>query len=234
MVRATDEQERTDMTMHRILTGSALALLVAATLTACGGGGGGGDGVATLGDGTATTEGSGSGAGNELTDAEREDAMLEFTDCMREHGVDMPDPTSGGPGGKGGVGAIEVHGEGPGGDSTEFEAANEACRSILDDAFGAPVEPSAEEQAQMEDDMLAFAQCMRDHGVDMPDPDFSAGGGRIQIGSPGASDPSQDRDFDAAQTACQDELGFEGGKGPMFHTETGGAATSRKIAGGGS
>src|SRR4051812_45316762 len=33
-----------------------------------------------------------------------------------------------------------------------------------------------------EDAALAFARCMREHGVDMPDPDTSGGGGVVKFG----------------------------------------------------
>ena len=63
----------------------------------------------------------------------------------------------------------------------------EACQQFLGDAHrrtGAEIDP------EMQDKMLEFAKCMRDNGVDFPDPDFSGGGGRIQIGGPGGIDPS--------------------------------------------
>ena len=75
---------------------------------------------------------------------------------------------------------------GNGVDVEKMQEAMEACKSILGDAFGAP----AEIDPEMQDKMLEFAQCMRDNGVDFPDPDVSGGGGRIQIGGPGGIDPS--------------------------------------------
>ncbi len=40
--------------------------------------------------------------------------------------------------------------------------------------------------------MLAFAACMREHGVDMPDPDLSGGGGGgFRIGGPRRHRPGQ-------------------------------------------
>jgi hypothetical protein len=212
------------MTMvRRMAAQGLLALLVVATAAACGGGDGGATDVATLGSGDQTddTTDDGDAASSddtELTDAEREDAMLEFTDCMRDHGVDLPDPqTAEGPGGGGSI-AIANEADGPG-DADAFEAANEACGDILSDVFGDAPQMSPEEEAAMRDNMLAFAECMRDHGIDMPDPEFDSGGGgfSVRVGEPGAGgggiDPS-DPDFEAAQEACQSELGFEDGKGP--------------------
>jgi hypothetical protein len=216
------------MTMvRRMAAQGMLALLVVATAAACGGGDDGGTDVATLGtgdqaDGTTDDGDTTSADGEELTDAEREDAMLEFTECMRDHGVDMPDPevVEGGPGGGGGFAITSEAGPAGrgGGDTDAFEAANDACGDILDDVFGDAPQMSPEDEAEMRDNMLAFAECMRDHGVDMPDPEFESGGGgfSVQLGEPGDGggiDPS-DPDFEAAQEACQGELGFEDGEGP--------------------
>ncbi len=51
--------------------------------------------------------------------------------------------------------------------------------------------------------MLEYARCMRDEGVDMPDPDFSQGGGFIGMG--GDVDPD-DPDFRAADEVCRSIL----------------------------
>jgi hypothetical protein len=221
-----------------MVTRALLALLVAGTLAACGGGGGDDDDqVATLGEDNAAADDDSSSADDgdgELTEAEREDAMLEFTECMRDHGVDMPDPSSAGGGGGGDVIISPAPGAGANGDSggngprmdEEFEAANEACEGILDDAFGDRPQLSPEEQAEMQDNMLAFTECMREHGIDMPDPEFSEDGGGFSVrvddegGGGGGPDPS-DPDFEAAQEACQGELGFEGEGGPVMRTEGG-------------
>lgn len=146
----------------------------------------------------------------EATDAqstteEREEALLAFTECMREHGIDMPDPESGGR-----PGLRIVRGERTDASREEMEEAHEACEEHLE---GAVQELTPEEESEMRDRMLAFAECMRENGVDMPDPDFSDSGGgafRQRIGS--AIDPD-DPDFEAAQEKCSDEV-FAGQDGP--------------------
>jgi hypothetical protein len=211
------------MTMvRRMAAQGLLALLVLTAAAACGGGDDGADEVATLGtedqaDGASDDSDEGSG-GETLTDAEREDAMLEFTECMREHGVDMPDPEMAeGPGGGGAI-AITNEVNGPG-EAEAFEEAQAACGDILDDVMGERPQMDPEEEAEMRDNMLAFAECMRDHGIDMPDPEFGDGpGGGFSVrqesgGGRGGIDPS-DPDFAEAQEACQGELGFEEGEGP--------------------
>jgi hypothetical protein len=191
------------------LTRTLLAILAVGTLAACGGGGGGDDdGVASLGtDETPADDGGGDDGDDEPTAAEREDAMLEFTECMREHGVDMPDPDTGGGGGP----VIMRREAGSAADEEAFEEAQEECGSIMEDAFGDRPQRDPEEEAEMQDNALAYAQCMRDHGIDFPDPDFSEGGMAMRLGD--GIDP-EDPDFIEAEEACQPELGFEDGEGP--------------------
>ena len=64
------------------------------------------------------------------------------------------------------------------------------------------------EFSEMEDMLVEYAGCMRDNGVDMPDPDFSAGSGMIDLG---IADPN-DATFRAADEACRSILA---GFGPM-------------------
>jgi hypothetical protein len=78
--------------------------------------------------------------------------------------------------------------------------AMEACRDLLPEGTGQREGMSAEDQAAFQDAMLEYAQCMRDEGIDMPDPDFSEGGGFIGMAE--GIDPS-DPDFQAADEVCR-------------------------------
>jgi outer membrane murein-binding lipoprotein Lpp len=128
-----------------------------------------------------------------------EDKMREFAKCMREHGVDMPDPK---PAGDGGGMAITLGGDEK--DRSKLDAAQNACKHLMPNG-GEMKPPSAEELDKMRKD----AKCMRDHGIDMPDPD-PTGKGATRMGGPG-DDPKK---FEAAAKACG--LGMsvsaEGGK----------------------
>ncbi len=185
----------------------AFALLVAA----CGGSSGRGtEGVASAG---------GTRSGQQSKDRKNEDphqAALKYAQCMREHGVDMPDPQAS-------YGLIRVapgDGAGPDGPVEEqldesFAEAEKACRHLLDDLVqdhDAPADPKEQDRA------LKFAQCMRDHGIDMPDPDFSGGGVTIKITG---VDP-QSQTFKDAQKACGDAFG-PGGE-PGLQSRAGGKA----------
>jgi len=67
---------------------------------------------------------------------------------------------------------------------------------------------AAPEFTDREEALLAFAQCMRDNGVEMDDPSASSGGRLFLRGGPGGAD-GLDRfseEFMAAQAACGDIL----------------------------
>jgi hypothetical protein len=156
------------------------------------------DGVASLGDGASGSAASASPS------VDPEEALQAFAECMREHGLeDFPDPTIDENGG------IEISAGDPGDfGRAELDAAMQACEHLLPEGAG-PGDgegPSAEEQAAMEDALLAYAQCMREHGIDMPDPEFSSGG-VIQQG--GDFDPN-DPEFEEADDACRHFLGDAG------------------------
>ena len=109
--------------------------------------------------------------------------------------------------------AGKAAGDGPsGGPDDTFKAAAEACQSIMDEAQQNMPKPSAEEEAKMRDNALKFAQCMREHGVDMPDPTFDAAGASsvmIQGGSD-TGPPADMEKFNEAANACESE-GVGGG-----------------------
>jgi hypothetical protein len=187
------------------LTAGAL-LLAAVALSGCGGDGGGRE--RALGDG---------GDANTATEKSFEDAMVEYAACMREHGVDMPDPqfeTSGDGGNAVTFGVPAGAAPGAGGpDDTAFKDAAEACAPILESVKREMPKLSPEEEAKMRDNALAFAQCMREHGIDMPDPQFESGGSGPMIIQGGGNDEQRtpfDADkFNEAASACEGE-GFGG------------------------
>ena len=96
-----------------------------------------------------------------------QDSMLSFSGCMREHGIDLPDPQFG-------MGAFFASGAMDDIDmmSREFLDAFGACQSYLAAAVPA-VDP--EEMAERNERAVAFAECMREHDIDWPDPDPISG-----------------------------------------------------------
>jgi hypothetical protein len=132
------------------------------------------------------------------------DALLDFAACMREHGVDMPDPQPAGGGGA--AFTIRVGGDDASSplapDDDTFLEAEAACRGHLE-ALDAP-DQDPQREAELVDAFLEFAECMRENGVDMPDPIVGGGNIRIRIsGDDQALDPFS-TEFQAAREACQD------------------------------
>jgi hypothetical protein len=139
-----------------------------------------------------------SSSGTRGVDAKTKKAMLNYAQCMREHGVDMPDPTFDG----GGVrmaqkGAV---------DPQKARAAESACRHFQDEVKPPPL--SEEQQTEMKKKALANSRCMREHGFDMPDPTFEEGGRMtLRIDKSSGIDPGNPK-FQAAQKACQKQTGL--------------------------
>jgi hypothetical protein len=201
----------TTMNLRRLVA----VLVLGGTLAACGGGGGDeGDGVASIDEGAAAEDddGGGDSGGGAVDEAEIEDAMLEFAECMRENGVDMPDPKFEDGGGVS-LGFDADSGIDP--ESEEFKAAEEACEPIMEEARP-DVQLSPDEQAEMQDRLVAMAECMRARGHDMPDPQVGEDGGvtiRREAGAPGEVGGPPDEQFDQDMEECSDEAGM--GDGPM-------------------
>lgn len=205
-----------------------VAVAALGLLAACGGDGTDANGVAALDepasdnatdDGTDGHTNSTDGP-NSTEEVDPEEAVLAFTQCMREQGVDMPDPEFSDEGGV--MFSTEDDGDGdeppPAVDLEAMDAAYEECGELMEGANlggGEPVDMS-----EMEDQMLEFAQCMRDEGVDMPDPDFSGdvaderatrdpgdGSDGPVIAGPFGTLELGDPEVEAAFDACSDVLG---------------------------
>jgi len=168
------------MTRTRMGLVPGLLLVLALAVAACGGGDKGG-GVASLGgDGkaTATTAAGGSG---------RMQQALAYARCMRQHGIDVPDPQISGDM------ILQDLGDNDENDP-KFKAANQACRQHQPGGDQAQ-RPDPQQQQRM----LAFARCMRQHGINLPDPQIS--GNDITQQLPRGLDPD-DPKLRAAQQAC--------------------------------
>ncbi len=186
----------------------ALALAMAIGVAACGGAASN-DGVVSLASPSAGPGGSAAPAAS----IDPEEAMIAFTKCMKEHGVDIQVAQSsvgaGGAGvqiGGGPDAGAEVQPLTGASDPKAMEEADKACRDFLP-AGGMLGDPNATMDPAFADQLLKFAQCMRDHDVDFPDPEFSGGGVTVTagVGEAGAIDPTS-KVFLDAQDACSKEL----------------------------
>ena len=171
---------------------AVLGLGLVLALAACGGSPDG-DRVASLSGGgaTGTTNGAAKTAAKDP-----QQAALDFAKCMREHGIDMPDPQVDE------QGRVRVRVGDPGGgarpDPKKLDEAQKACGHLMGGGDG-PGQIDPEER----DAMVAFARCMREHGIDMPDP--TGDGLVIRRDGDGGPDPSSEQ-FQAAEKACDHHL----------------------------
>ncbi len=145
----------------------------------------------SAGDDSSTGESAGEVETAEMTD---EEIGLEFAQCMRDQGLDFEDPT------------VESDGSltftpPEGGVDDAFTDAFDECEPLLD---GASFLPGDDQLTEIEDQLLEFAQCLRDEGLDVDDPDLSGGLARAAQG--GIFGPDFDPDDPAnadAIAACQ-------------------------------
>ncbi|PRX98071.1 hypothetical protein [Allonocardiopsis opalescens] len=153
------------------------ALLLAAGLAGCGGG--------AQGDETTGTGAAGGGAATGAAAAG--EAMLAFYDCMRDHGIDVPDPDPNNP---------RI-------DTSQFDMDDPATQEALQDCRsempngGEPPPADEERMAAMRD----FTACMQENGIDMPDPNADG-----SLSMPEGADPNS-AEFQEAMGACRSSLG---------------------------
>jgi hypothetical protein len=164
----------------RVLAACALAGTLALGLTACGSSG---SSAAASSAGTSTTSSS-----------SRYQARLKAAECLRAHGLSVPDPSPNAGGGAGGGaagggaagGGAAGGGAGGGGGAgrvlrqalatTAGRAAAKACASDISKAF-AFANTTPAQLAQRQQALVKFAQCMRAHNVNIPDPTSGVPGG---------------------------------------------------------
>jgi hypothetical protein len=137
-------------------------------------------------------------------DAATKKAMLDYAQCMRDHGVDMPDPTF-----EQGGGRVVQRVKG---NEDKVRAAEQACKKYQDKVKPPPM--SEQEQKKMKEAALKNSQCMRDHGItNFPDPQFDENGGAMmKFDKSNGINPNSPK-FQAAMKACQKD---SAGGGMMF------------------
>lgn len=177
------------------------SLVIAVVLIAAACGGDDADsGVASIDDivtSTVASAATGESPADATTD---EESVLEFAACMRDRNIDFPDPIVDA---EGNVGFdFDAIGDLTQMDENELESAFEACVPLL-----AGVSFGFERifETEFQDEVVVFAGCMRDNGIDMPDPDFAGimEGGQL---FPGWEPELDDPDFEAAFEACEELL----------------------------
>ena len=175
--------------------------------------------VATL-EGSDTTSSTAATTADDQIDTEQ--AMLNFTQCLRDQGLDIQDPEMDADGNLNFRGLIQGASEA---DRAALQAGFEACQSELEGiTLGGP---GGFDRTAIQDTLIEYAACMRENGYDMEDPDLSnfgpgtSSGGTEgepgeRVGPFGGIDPN-DPAFAAANEVCQEiftDLGFGQGGGP--------------------
>jgi len=157
--------------------------------------------VATLGSPPPGAEAS-SAPADELSE---HDAMLAYAECMRDNGVEVTDPVFDASGNL--VGGLDFEGgkvtAAKDAKNEDFQAASEACGDFLV-AFKPAADPALE--AEQTEAALRFAVCMREQGLDWPDPapdGTKFAGAEIKIDKKSA-------EFQAAYGVCDEALALDG------------------------
>jgi hypothetical protein len=153
---------------------------------------------ATLATGLAACGSSGSSASKSSgTTGTQFQARLNLAKCFRSHGINVPDPSPGGgvAGGGGGIfRQLRNYSQ------AQITAARQACQQYFAQAFP-QLNISPAQRAQLQQQLVKFAQCMRSHGINIPDPTTNGNGGfgfRRAFGSVDRNSPA----FQAANKAC--------------------------------
>jgi len=135
--------------------------------------------------------------------ASQEDAVMAFTFCLRDEGLDVDDPVADDQGNLRPPRLRDIADL----DRDVAEAAFASCDGYLEDVTFALAD---EDRTEREDELLAFAECARENGYDMPDPDFStAGTPGSGGGGPFSGLDKEDPAFQTALAACSDVFGAD-------------------------
>ena len=177
---------------------SKLIGLMAIALVAASCSGGSDDatpGVATLSPTTSTTA--------EIDPLrETEERVRELVQCLRDEGINVPDPTITGDGNVQFGPPADFGAD----DLDDLQAAAEVCEELLE---GLDIGIENIDLTTIGDNLLKFAVCMRANGYDIRDPDFSLltpADGSLPIGGPFGDLDVTDPDFLAALPECADLL----------------------------
>jgi hypothetical protein len=135
--------------------------------------------------------GGGSNGDNPAADQPNDAKRLAFAACLRRAGVEVTDQT--------GRGGFDIRA--PRGISrARMDRIERDCARTTGGGPGGGRQATPQEKARFLDQALAFARCMRAHGVDMMDPKPDRHG--IQIEIKGSSGEPNSPVFRQAQGAC--------------------------------
>lgn len=128
--------------------------------------------------------------------AVNEAAIGEFTECIRGEGLNIQDVTIDA---DGNIDLSSVFSQDVDFQSDEAQQAFETCAPLLE---GVDFGFDQLDLTGLADTLLEFAECMRENGFDLPDPDFGAAPTEGVFGDVDFTDPA----FEAALKSCEDVL----------------------------
>lgn len=135
-----------------------------------------------------------------------EETRLAFEDCLRAEGIDISTSSDG---------RVAIRATAAGDESAGMSSTDRAMESCRRKTGWAPRPPSEAQQQEMRERGLEFAQCMREHGVDVPDP---AVDGRMMM----RVEEGESATVRRAQEACGELMGGgPGGASPATPGEPG-------------
>ena len=144
--------------------------------------------------GVATANGATASASASPTPQNERVQLEHFAQCMRQHGQNVPDPDA-----QGNFSLAPP----AGGDAAAWNTAMQACEHYLpQQQAGGGVSPE-----QLAADR-AYAVCMRQHGIDLSDPDPTTGKSKFEgrLAHANKTQIANDPQVKAAQNACNDKL----------------------------
>jgi hypothetical protein len=137
-----------------MIKSAAIATLLLTLAVGCGSSGNNDSGVASAG---------GNGKASSAPSADPTNDPLKFAQCMRSHGVDVPDPD---PNGGGYQAMAQAVRKAP---KDKRNAALNACQKYLGGVIAEKNSP------QYQDAVVKYVKCLQQHGAKIDDPDPSTG-----------------------------------------------------------
>jgi hypothetical protein len=107
-------------------------------------------------------------AGSAKTSDQLTEARIQASNCIRAQGINIPDLI---PGGGAIIKALQVIQSYP---QVKVQAAEKACQSQIRKAFPNLAALTPQQISQRRQQAVDFAQCMRAHGINYPDPTTAA------------------------------------------------------------
>jgi hypothetical protein len=139
--------------------------------------------------GTPSTNGGGAPPTNNAAKS-----LPDFARCMREHGQNVPDPDPN---------SGNLANTPPPGGAAGWNTAMQACQHFLPSNGG-----QADSNPQELEGLRRYAVCMREHNIEMTDPDPNTGRSQFQgrFANANRDQILNDPTYKAAEAACKDKL----------------------------